>query len=359
MGVPISSSNLKVGYDYTVQATFHNDAPGNANNAQIDFFITILGAGGTWDQIGDSQFINIPADGGTAIAEVQWAPPVTGHICFVAYIHHDYDESFTNNMGQENTHVHPVTSPGEANFTITNPTGTPALVYLEARQVDHPDNIWPAYLLRDYPQTLNPGKNQTVWLIIEAPDDALVNETRLFSVSGYINDELIGGLEIEFVVKRPPHSITPPIVIFPNGGEKIECGNVTIRWNAAIDSRDHEITYSVYYSSNGGTVWKILHSGLVGTSLVWDVTTITDSPGNEYSIKVLAICSEGLSASDTSDALFEHLCGAKTAEPDTSIGYGMTLIGLSVLGLLVRHPWKRFTSKPNGEIKKLRGRYIP
>jgi len=114
-----------------------------------------------------------------------------------------------DNNGQENTDVHPVSSPGEVEFKISNPTNTIGLVYLEARQIGRADDIWATVIERDYPQELEPGETQNVTLMVEAPDWAEKNETRTFVINAYIHGEYIGGVEIA-VKKKPPSEPVPP-----------------------------------------------------------------------------------------------------------------------------------------------------
>lgn len=212
-GAQVASNDLRVGTTYTVEATVHNDATVDATNTVVTFQWAFWGAGQKdWILMGSDQ-VTVP-DGGQGTAEVEWTPSITGHTCIIATIHHPWDENLNNNKGQENTHVHPVTSPGEITFTVGNPTGKDALVYVEARQVGTQD-LWRTLIERDYPQVQKPGENRTVTFIVEAPSDADVGEKRIFTVSGYIDGELIGGIEVESIVKTATNiscSISPPSI---------------------------------------------------------------------------------------------------------------------------------------------------
>jgi parallel beta-helix repeat protein len=109
-----------------------------------------------------------------------------------------------------------------------------------------------------------------------------------------------------FSIRNAPHTLSSPTLSNPTGGETVN-GTITIQWTAAMDSWTEAwgdtVTYSVYY----GTVWVIawgmtapipnwikLASGLTTTSLEWDTTSVAD--GGNYLIKVVAQCSEGLTA---------------------------------------------------------------
>jgi len=212
-GNPVASDDLTVGVNYTVRVTLHNDATVDATDTEVTFQWAFWGAGQkTWYLFGTDK-VTVPA-GGTAMAEATWAPSITGHTCIVVTIHHPWDEDLNNNKGQENTHVHPVASPGEITFTLNNPTDTSALIYLEARQVGE-GSLWPAQIKRNYPQIQGPGKNRTVTLTVEAPDEAQEGEKRIFTVDAYIDGELIGGIEIEVVVSRETTRTEPPVPGFP------------------------------------------------------------------------------------------------------------------------------------------------
>jgi hypothetical protein len=153
-----------------------------------------------WNNFG-TDTITVAA-GGVTTAEADWTPSITGHTCLMVTIYHPWDENLDNNKGQENTDVHPVSSPGEISFTVGNPTQETALVYLDAKQIGGPD-LWAVTIDRDYPQVQEPGEVLNGTLIVEAPEDAEVGEMRIFTISGYIDGELVGGVEIYVVVKIP------------------------------------------------------------------------------------------------------------------------------------------------------------
>ena len=80
------------------------------------------------------------------------------------------------------------------------------------------------------------------------------------------------------------HFLTVPNIITPNGGETL-VGTIPIQWTASSDSHNHIITYSVYYSADGGGNWILLVSALTVTNYAWDTTEVEN--GVIYLIKVL------------------------------------------------------------------------
>lgn len=220
-GVPVPSNNLKVMTTYTIRATIHNDATVTATDTKVTFQWAFWGAGQkTWNNI-STPTVTVPT-GGQATVDVEWTPSVTGHTCIVATIYHPWDENLGNNVGQENTDVKPVSSPGEIAFTIWNPTQTEALVYVETRQVGT-QGLWSARVERDYPQVQTAGENRTATLVVDPPADTSVGESRTFTVSCYIDGELIGGIEVEVVVKVPT-----TISCSTSPSEVIQGGTVTV-----------------------------------------------------------------------------------------------------------------------------------
>lgn len=98
-----------------------------------------------------------------------------------------------------------------------------------------------------------------------------------------------------------PLHLSPPTVIFPNGGSTLD-GMITLQWSPARDQWGHMLTYSVYYSNDSGSIWITLASGLNTTSYLWNTTTVAD--GTNYLVKVVTNCTGGVSVEDISDSMF-------------------------------------------------------
>ncbi|HID64380.1 MAG TPA: hypothetical protein EYP49_16810 [Anaerolineae bacterium] len=102
------------------------------------------------------------------------------------------------------------------------------------------------------------------------------------------------------IVSRTVSAHAPVVtVVSPNGGERI-AGSTTISWTATDQDGD-ALTFAVLYSSDGGTTWNALVTGLTAQSYGWDISGL--SSGNNYLIKVMA--TDGVNTGqDVSDAAF-------------------------------------------------------
>ncbi|MHA2295585.1 MAG: right-handed parallel beta-helix repeat-containing protein [Candidatus Hodarchaeales archaeon] len=155
----------------------------------------------------------------------------------------------------------------------------------------HPDSVFITEFGSDS------GQGQLNWpLGITIASNGLV-----YVIEGWSELDDSPKIKIFTPYKSYSHSIAEPTVISPNGGETLD-GTVGIQWTPAIDSFSHGITFSVYYSTDGGTSWKLLASDLTTTSYQWDTTTEISS--FNYLVKVVATCADGLTMEDVSDAVF-------------------------------------------------------
>ncbi|MBS3795255.1 MAG: hypothetical protein KGY80_10175 [Candidatus Thorarchaeota archaeon] len=88
-------------------------------------------------------------------------------------------------------------------------------------------------------------------------------------------------------------------VISPNGGETLS-DNSAITWSAQDPNKD-QLLFDVYYSDDSGSSWNSIGTGLSGTSVSWDTTSVED--GDEFEVRVIAKDYE-LDSIDESDAVF-------------------------------------------------------
>lgn len=111
------------------------------------------------------------------------------------------------------------------------------------------------------------------------------------------------------------HFITKYEIIYPKGGDLLD-GSVSIQWTSVFDLLGHQVVYDVYYSDDGGNSWSSLVTDFIGTSYVWDTTTVPD--GSSYKLKINASCTEGLYRVVMSDVFFEILNHEATTSTTTT-----------------------------------------
>jgi parallel beta-helix repeat protein len=104
-----------------------------------------------------------------------------------------------------------------------------------------------------------------------------------------------------FSVENQIHTLSIPVIIYPNGGE-IVSGEISIQWVEALDTWGHSVNYSLYYSSNSGFNWILIESNLTSNNYNWNIDSLNE--GSTYLIKVVAICTDGLTVVDISNDVF-------------------------------------------------------
>jgi hypothetical protein len=117
-------------------------------------------------------------------------------------------------------------------------------------------------------------------------------------------------------------------VVYPNGGETFGSGDsVTITWGATDNGRVDSL--SLFFSSNGGTIWDTLATGEANdSSYLWIVPGV---PTTQGLIRILAFDSALNTGEDQSDSTFTiFLVGA---EEDLEFG-----LRISEFGLKQNHP---------------------
>ena len=205
-GNPVESNNLTVGHNYTIRAKIHNDTDYRANNVVVTFKWANFGVGQSerdWQDI-DIDTLDVPAHR-IEEAEVSWAPPSTGHLCIMVYIYHIEDINEDNNMGQENTHVGPTSSPAKVPLMVGNPTKEPGYVHLELRQLratgEQQDLIWESWIRQPDPQLLMPGETREAWVIIDpGKADIRPGDEAEFALTGSMVGKVIGG--VNFIIMK-------------------------------------------------------------------------------------------------------------------------------------------------------------
>ncbi len=85
-----------------------------------------------------------------------------------------------------------------------------------------------------------------------------------------------------------PFHISQPDIIAPirEEIEPVLSGNVVFQWNVSKDTFGHSLKYSILYTSNEGTTWTILISGLTTTNYTLDTTIIEESIRIQFKVQV-------------------------------------------------------------------------
>ena len=141
----------------------------------------------------------------------------------------------------------------------------------------------------------------------------------------------------------PSHYLSAPKVIAPNSLQTIS-GITKIEWEISLDTFQHSIIYSVFYSSDGGATWNLIVANLYDTYLYWDTTTVQN--GFSYLIKVEVTCSWGETSYDESDEVFSIQNPENNPSPPAEASFPAVLLSISSF-LLIYSIRKSFFSKRN------------
>lgn len=94
---------------------------------------------------------------------------------------------------------------------------------------------------------------------------------------------------IALIVAIAPQSSSAVTLVNPNGGETIAGGSVyDIEWTGLKD----ESTYTVKYSLNGGETWKVVQTGVQGSTVAWEVPRVKGTARNCL-VSVVALDGQG------------------------------------------------------------------
>lgn len=212
---PVNSGNLEVGTQYRIKCTVHNDSNFDALGASVSYYWADFGIGQTdrvWNLIGEASG-NINSNS-TAEVTIDWTPPRTGHVCLQTRIDYADDTNTNNNIGQENCQVGVSHSPATVLLKLWNPTQNSAQVNLVLRQLTNNGGlIWPAAVQQPDIQTIAPDDFRDISLSIDPSIINVQEGSEEFSLSGYIDNQLIGG--INFIVLKEPSSTTPSVTPTP------------------------------------------------------------------------------------------------------------------------------------------------
>ncbi len=127
-----------------------------------------------------------------------------------------------------------------------------------------------------------------------------------------------------FVLRE--HVLTEPIIIVPASGDVIS-NRFMIQWTESIDSWDHNVTYSLYYSSDGGITWITIADIVRENQTLWYIGTL---PDGQYTIKIVATSDCGLTNEYVIDGEFAIIQNSVKR-----LLYGSLIVGVIVLVCVV------------------------
>ncbi|MFX1283355.1 MAG: nitrous oxide reductase family maturation protein NosD [Promethearchaeota archaeon] len=149
------------------------------------------------------------------------------------------------------------------------------------------------------------------------------------------------------------HYLTSPIITFPTnwdptnpeewGQTKIN-HTVTIQWLESLDTKDHKVTYSLYYLQVGGgwdeQNWTEITSELSTTSYDWDTTNLIDG---YYYLMINVTCSHGLISSYREERGEFYIDNSPPLITDAYASYSpfvLILISVITIGTIKRYKKK-------------------
>jgi parallel beta-helix repeat protein len=130
-------------------------------------------------------------------------------------------------------------------------------------------------IMNDYSQNNLPGTG--IQVFDDGSFNNIINHNYYFdwTGSGFYNVEG-SALNKDLSPAINPHHLTAPSITYPTNELQVLSEDVTVNWTASTDIVGHTITYTILYSTNSGTSWINLVSGLNSPKYSGDLSTISD-----------------------------------------------------------------------------------
>jgi hypothetical protein len=109
------------------------------------------------------------------------------------------------------------------------------------------------------------------------------------------------------------HVLIKPLLMEPRANETYS-EIIYIYWIPARDTEDHNVSYSLYYSSDNGISWILIIASLSSNYYEWEVNNL---PTGNYKLKIIARCSIGVESEIQSNS-FNIKSSITTTEPELS-----------------------------------------
>jgi len=190
-----------------------------SQTADVTLYYANFGAGTPFQEVGRIPGVFFPANG-TVTECLNWTPPAgTGHVCLQVKIEQEGYEDIVSQMNIDTVSlpVATVITPEPLTFGVGNPYTQTATVQLDVTQVGLPGGV-SAEVVEGNEVTLVPGQTVTRTLRIASAaaqglavlnGSVLPGDVHQVAVEAFINDDLIGGVEFEFV----EHKIYLPVIL--------------------------------------------------------------------------------------------------------------------------------------------------
>jgi hypothetical protein len=221
---PAADNILQAHVDYTLEADIYNAGPVAATGVEIVFLWANFEVGQpVWHQARDP--VTITVDEATEEGPGKKTVSVTKHweenklVFLRVRIKPQQDSRWKNNHGWECWCEWPVESPDYERYssrstldtplslTLYNPLDSAATIFVEAKQLQGFELLWNLSLNRIPQPKLASGASETVITNFAIPTSVLDDGTQKFSINAYVNQCIIGGVEIR-VRKIPPTTIS-------------------------------------------------------------------------------------------------------------------------------------------------------
>lgn len=140
------------------------------------------------------------------------------------------------------------------------------------------------------------------------------------------------------------HLLSRPRIIYPKESEEEFKGSITVKWCSVTDFSGHSVSYNLYYSfdpqsNESETVWEELATDLNTAEYEWDTTSIDSE--SKCALKVVAVCSEGLTSEYWSYNSFKIDNRETEADGESTDGWSFTMLTLSLCLLVFASRRKR------------------
>jgi parallel beta-helix repeat protein len=132
--------------------------------------------------------------------------------------------------------------------------------------------------------------------------------------------------------QNTPNHMNSPKINFPSGGEYLK-GNIDIQWRPINDTLNHNVTYSIYYSSDNRSSWNLIIAGLRIPYYIWDTSNMSRGA---YLIQI--------QANDSFDFLVWMISEPFTlvnSQSNTPLLFRIVILGMIIVPLILLFTFKK------------------